>query len=78
VPLQLWGGGTVIFDQFGRAKLHQHKDLDDWARQSERLSYLLRKGLFDSHQRLGFSTGTSTGMAFADLHAPDSVAGEAW
>jgi len=78
VPLQLWGGGTLIFDQFGRAKLHQRKDLDDWARQSERLSYLLRKGLFDSDRRLGFSTGAAAGMAFADLHAPDAVAGEAW
>lgn len=78
VPLQLWGGGTVIFDQFGRAKLHQRKDLNDWARQSERLSYLVRKGLYDSDRRLGFSTGSGTGSAFADLHAADSVAGEAW
>jgi len=78
VQLQLWGGGTVIFDQFGRAKLHQHKDLDDWARQSERLSYLLGKGLFDSERRLGFSYGASAGMAIADLHAPDVVAGQAW
>lgn len=78
VALQFWGGGTLIFDQFGRAKIHQRKDLNDWARQSERLAYLVRKGLFDSHGRLGFSTGTALGTAFADLHAPDSVAGEAW
>ena len=78
VALQFWGGGTLIFDQFGRAKLHQRKDLDDWARQSERLDYLLRKGLFDSRRRLGFSTGAATGMAFADLHTPDFLAGEAW
>lgn len=78
VPLQIWGGGTLIFDQFGRAKLHQRKDLDDWARQSERLAYLLRRGLFDGDRRLGFSTGGRAGMAFADLHAPDRVAREAW
>jgi hypothetical protein len=78
VPLQFWGGGTLIFDQFGRAKYHQHKDLDDWERQTRRLDHLLRKGLFDSRGRLGFSTGTSTGMAFADMHAPDYTAGEAW
>jgi hypothetical protein len=78
VPLQLLGGGTVIFDQFGRAKLHQRKQLDDWTRQSRRLGFLLRKGLFDSSGRLGFSTGTAPGMAFADLHAPDDRAGQAW
>jgi hypothetical protein len=78
VPLQFWGGGTLIFDQFGRAKFHQRKDLDDWDRQTRRLDHLLRKGLFDSRGRLGFSTGTAAGMAFADLHAPDYRAGESW
>src|SRR5918996_289603 len=78
VPLQFWGGGTLIFDQFGRAKFHQHKHLDDWKRQTRRLGYLLRKGLFDSDGRLGFSTGAAAGMAFADMHAPDDRAGEAW
>jgi hypothetical protein len=78
VVLQFWGGGTVIFDQFGRAKLHQRKNLNDWSRQSRRLDHLLRKALFDTDGRLGFSTGTSLGMAFADLHAPDYGAGEAW
>jgi hypothetical protein len=78
VSLQFWGGGTLIFDQFGRAKLHQRKPLNDWRRQSERLVYLLRKGLFDTRRRLGYSTGIALGMAFADLHAPDREAGEAW
>ena len=78
VPLQFWGGGTLIFDQFGRAKFHQHKYLNDWKRQTRRLDYLLRKGLFDTDGRLGFSTGAAAGMAFADMHAPDNRAGEAW
>jgi hypothetical protein len=78
VHLQFWGGGTLIFDQFGRAKFHQRKDLNDWKRQSRRLEYLLRKGLFDTYGRLGFSTGAAAGMAFADMHAPDDRAGEAW
>ena len=30
--LQLWGGGTVIFDQFGSVKFHQHKALTEWDR----------------------------------------------
>ena len=78
VALQMWGGGTLIFDQFGRLKLHQRKDLEDWRRQSRRLDHLVRKGLFDTRGRLGFSTGAAVGMAFADLHAPDAAAGEGW
>jgi hypothetical protein len=78
VALQFWGGGTLIFDQFGRVKLHQRKDLHDWIRQSKRLDYLVRDGLFDTQGRLGFSTGAALGMAFADMHVPDFLAGEAW
>jgi hypothetical protein len=78
VPLQFWGGGTLIFDQFGRAKFHQRKALDDWKRQTARLDHLVKKDLFDTRGRLGFSTGAATGMAFAELHTPDDRAGEAW
>lgn len=78
VQLQLWGGGTLIFDQFGRAKLHQRKPLHDWARQSARLDYLVRRDMFDSSGRLGFSTGAGLGLAFADLHVSDAVSAEVW
>ena len=78
VSLQLWGGGVLIFDQFGRLKLHQHKRLDDWERQSRRLRYLVEDDLFDSRGRVGFSIGAASGMAFADLHLPDAWAAEAW
>jgi hypothetical protein len=44
VQLQLWGGGVVVFDQFGRAKLHQRKLLEDWPRQSRRIAQLRREG----------------------------------
>lgn len=76
--LQLWGGGTLIFDQFGMAKFHQRKALDDWERQSRRLDYLIRHGLFDSRGRLGFSLGTPLGMRFAEFHQPNLRAGEDW
>ena len=76
--IQLWGGGTLIFDQFGMAKFHQRKRLDDWERQSRRVDYLLRHGYFDTRGRLGFSFGTPLGMRFAEFHEPNARAGEDW
>jgi hypothetical protein len=77
-PVKLWGGGSIIFDQFGRVKYHQRKPLDDWARQARRLSYLVRRRLHDRDGRYGFSRGTPAGMLFALFHRPDEQAGEAW
>jgi hypothetical protein len=78
LQLQLWGGGTLIFDQFGMAKFHQQKPLDDWERQTRRLEYLVRHGFYDSSGRLGFSFGTPRGLRFAEFHEPDTRAGEDW
>ena len=41
--LQVWGSSVLVFDQFGRAKLHQAKRLDDWHRQSARIDYLAER-----------------------------------
>ena len=76
--LQLLGGGTLIFDQFGRAKYHVRKPLGDWHRQVRRLAYLARSGIVDTRGRLGFSTGAPGGQRFAELHSPSSHAGEVW
>ncbi len=78
-PLQLLGGGTVIFDEFGRLRYHQPKPLLDWERQSRRLEYLVRNGLRDSRGWVGFSQGTPVGLRFAVMHgeAPDAR-GELW
>jgi hypothetical protein len=76
--IRLWGGGTLIFDQFGGVKYHQTKPLGDWERQSRRLRYLVRNGLFDSRKGLGASLGTPVGQRFALYHQPDSTAGEDW
>lgn len=76
--VQVFGGGTVIFDQFGSAKYHQTKPLQDWQRQSRRLDYLVRSNLHDTHQRFGFSLGTSRGQLFAEFHLANPRAEEAW
>jgi hypothetical protein len=76
--VQLWGGGAVIFDQFGSAKLHQTKPLLDAGRQMRRLQYLHRNGLVDTRRRLGFSLGTAPGQQFAALHQVDADVLEGW
>ena len=76
--LQVWGGGVLVFDQFGRAKLHQAKRLDDWGRQAERIAYLYERGLFTSKDRLGFRLAVPRGRLFAAMHVADSHAGEDW
>jgi hypothetical protein len=76
--LQIFGGGALVFDQFGRAKLHVVKRLDDWQRQVERIKYLHAAGLYDSTDRLGFSYGGAAGQIFAELHSAGSGTGEVW
>jgi hypothetical protein len=77
-PLKLFGGGSLIFDEFGGAKFHERKPLFDWDRQSRRLAYLVRSGLSDAHGRYGFSFGTRLGQRFAEFHRPDTRAAEDW
>ncbi len=43
----LYGGGTIIFDEYGRLKYHIHNDVFG-SRQSERLKYLYGAGLLRS------------------------------
>ncbi len=76
--VQVFGGGTLVFDQFGRLKLHIYKRLDDWRRQKRRIEYLDVTGRRDASRRLGFSDGTPTGQTFAELHSSQLSSGEAW
>jgi hypothetical protein len=71
VQIKLFGGGSVIFDQWGGLKYHQTKPLGDWDRQQKRLDYLVRQGLFDRKGQLGFSFGAPLGQRFAQFHRPD-------
>lgn len=77
-PVQLLGGGTLVFDQFGRAKLHMRKRLADWDRQQRRLAYLHGRGYYDRRGGLGFANPVPRGQAFAELHNSDAGSGEVW
>ena len=77
-PLQVFGGGTLVFDQFGRAKLHVYKPLGDWDRQVRRLEHLHRAGLYREGSAIGSTYGKARGQSFAELHNTDPGTGEAW
>jgi len=76
--LKIFGGGAIIFDQWGRAKYHQRKPLFEWPRQQARLEYLARNGLRDRLGRFGFSYGLPEGQRFASLHEPGTDLEERW
>lgn len=76
--LQIWGGGVVVFDQFGRPKFHHSKPVKDWRRQARRFAFLASRGLTDGEGRLGFSLRDGSSSHFASLHVPDQRAKETW
>lgn len=75
--VRVLGGGTIVFDQFGRAKYHHRKDIRDTTRQRRRLNYLINNGLLDGDS-LGVSDGMPEGQRFAILHQPDTDRRETW
>jgi hypothetical protein len=45
--LKAYGGGVLVFDQYGRIKYHVQRRLHDVQRQSQRLSYLWTSGVLE-------------------------------
>ncbi len=58
--VKLYGGGALIFDEYGRLKYHVRNGIDDAERQTQRLKYLWEYGFFRS--------GASAFRNFAALH----------
>jgi hypothetical protein len=56
--LKLYGGGTLVFDDFGRLKYHVHNSVANVRRQRERLGYM----------RGAPVRRVTTGRRFAELH----------
>ncbi len=76
--VQLQGGGTVIFDEFGRLKYHHPKPLLDWARQGARLGYLAAHGLTGAKGAIGSSLALPLGLRFAVMHGDAGDEAETW
>ncbi|TFV79240.1 hypothetical protein E4P39_00820 [Blastococcus sp. CT_GayMR19] len=61
--VELWGGGVLVFDQFGRFRLHQRQPLLDADRQNRRLQYLSTHGGHGTER-----WGATGAQPFALLH----------
>ena len=66
--VELWGGGVLVFDQFGRFRLHQRKPIVDADRQTRRLRHLVARGLVDRDGGVGTSDGKGDKRRFSLLH----------
>jgi hypothetical protein len=65
--VRMYGGGALIFDEYGRLKYHVRNRLNDRERQSQRLEFLWRYGYF--------KRGTSAPRNFAAIHRQRVMAG---
>jgi hypothetical protein len=80
--LRMFGGGALVFDQFGRLRLHHTKPLFDLARQAVRLRRLIDDGSADDgdgDHRVGVRDGRTRSSFFQQLHVVDDpYASEIW
>jgi hypothetical protein len=58
--IRLYGGGTLIFDEYCRLKYHVRNKIGNVERQTQRLKYLWRFGFFKE--------GSEAQRSFADMH----------
>ncbi|MGV9713751.1 hypothetical protein ACWDTI_24175 [Gordonia sp. NPDC003424] len=70
--VELLGGGVLVFDQFGRFRLHQRKPILEVQRQTRRLAYLFTHGIRDTKGRYGTSDGAGDTRRFSLLHSDTS------
>jgi hypothetical protein len=76
--VQLWVGGSLIFNQFGKLHLHQRKSLAwtglDIARQQERIEYLVKH----NHVTEDGSVGLFSDPGHALWHETEELDEESW
>jgi hypothetical protein len=61
IEVRIYGGGSLVFDEFGRLKYHVHNWILNGNRQVKRLKYLWDSGAFDAGP-------ATSGNAFAAVH----------
>lgn len=66
--VRLYGGGVLIFDEFGQLKYHVRSRINNANRQSIRLKYLWENGIKDRDNGYGINDGSSEGQKFAMMH----------
>jgi hypothetical protein len=66
--IRLYGGGTLIFDEFGRLKYHVHKHIDNAVRQQKKIDYMWDAGMLDRYNRIGVSKPVPPSEQFALWH----------
>jgi hypothetical protein len=71
--VELWGGGVLVFDQFGRFRLHQRQSVLDTDRQNRRLAHLVGQGVRGADGSFGASDGAGDELRFALLHQEDDA-----
>ena len=79
--IALYGGGTLVFDEYGRLKYHVSNDVLHAKRQSKRLRDLVRFGYFRSTRRRGaLTTGRASFSTTHRLRSLDGtrMPGEGW
>jgi len=55
--VRLYGGGVLVFDEFGRLKYSIGNNISNTSRQQRRLDYLAKSGFFDYRSDAEFSRG---------------------
>jgi hypothetical protein len=65
--VELWGGGVLVFDQFGRFRLHQRQPILDLDRQNRRLEHLFDHDVRAADGSFGVADGVGD-PRFALLH----------
>ena len=64
----LHGGGTLVFNEWGRLKYHVHNHLSNFAKQSERLRHLAQTGYYLQRRPVTETIRAGGSGAFARMH----------
>jgi hypothetical protein len=77
-PVRLYGGGVLIFDEYGRLKYHVHNSVLNNGKQNARLDYLYQAGLLTRDQTVPKRTFAVTHGANRALSMPGAKERIVW